>query len=153
MKAIEESIINLQGSNCLVLGYGKCAKVLAKKLKALDANVTICARSQVSLCEATSWGYQTVCLNRLIKAVSNYDFIFNTIPTVVLNQEVIDKISIDTVIVDIASIPGGIDYEYANKKNIKTFHYLGIPGKISPKTSGHILGEFIINHLEVICVN
>ena len=153
MKAIEESIINMQGSNCLVLGYGKCAKVLAKKLRALDANVTICARAQESLCEASSWGYKTVHLNGLIKSISNYDFIFNTIPTVILNQEVINNISIDTVIIDIASVPGGIDYEYASKKNIKAFHYLGIPGKISPKTSGYILGEFIINHLEVICVN
>jgi dipicolinate synthase subunit A len=35
MEAIRSSDQNLHGSNCIELGYGRCAKVLAQKLKAL----------------------------------------------------------------------------------------------------------------------
>lgn len=153
MKAIELSNINIQGSKCLILGYGKCGKMLAKKLYALDAKVSICARSNYSLCDGFTQGYHTIALNHLIEEIHEYDFIFNTIPAIILGSEVLDNIASDAVIIDIASLPGGIDYDYAKLKNLNTTHYLGIPGKISPKTSGYILGEYIINHMEALCQN
>lgn len=153
MKAIELGKINIQDSNTLILGYGKCGKMLAKKLYLLDSKVSVCARGSLSLCEAYTQGYNTLSLNNLIEKISNYDFIFNTIPATILNSEVLDNISSDTIIIDIASRPGGLDYNYASKNNLNVIHYLGIPGKISPKTSGYILGEYIKNHLEALCVN
>ena len=41
MEAIKMQPINLHKSRCLVLGYGRCAKVLAAKLKGMDAQVTV----------------------------------------------------------------------------------------------------------------
>ena len=153
MKAIELSKINLQDSKSLILGYGKCGNILAKKLYALGSKVSVCARGNFSLCEALTYGYNTLSLNNLTEKICDYDFIFNTIPAIILKSEVLNHISSDTIIIDIASLPGGIDYDYAIKKALNITHFLGIPGKISPKTSGYILGEYIINHLEELCAN
>ena len=153
MKAMELSPINIQSSKCLVLGYGRCARILAKKLKGLDADTTICARNNTKLCECSSLGYKTLNLHQITTAINNFDFIFNTIPALIINSDVINHISKETTIIDIASSPGGVDYSYAKEKNIQAINYLGIPGKIAPKTSGYILGDYIINILEGLCVN
>lgn len=147
MKAIENSIVNIHSSDCLILGFGKCAKVLAAKFSALNANVTICARSDYSLCEAFTCGYNTIHLEKLSSIIKDYDYVINTIPAMVLEACTLDKLTKKTLIIDIASKPGGIDYDYANKNNLNTIHYLGIPGKVSPKTSGYILGEYITDCL------
>lgn len=145
MKAIEKSNINLHSSSCLVTGFGKCGKVLADMLSGLKANVTVCARSDKNLSEAIVNGYKGVPLNNLHMCINEYDFIFNTIPALVINDTAINNISPDTVIIDIASVPGGINFEYAKNKGLSPIHYLSIPGKVAPKTSGHILGEYILN--------
>lgn len=145
MKAIEKSNINIHSSNCLVTGFGKCGKVLADMLSGLKANVTVCARSDKNLSEALVNGYKGVPLNNLHMCINEYDFIFNTIPALVINDTAINNISPDTVIIDIASVPGGINFEYAKNKGLSLIHYLSIPGKVAPKTSGHILGEYILN--------
>ena len=46
----------LHGSGCLILGYGRCAKVLAEKLKGLSAEVTVCCRSEQQRAAAQASG-------------------------------------------------------------------------------------------------
>ena len=67
------------------------------------------------------------------------DVIFNTIPSMVLDGERILNINQDTLIVDIASVPGGVDLEKAKDLNIKVIWALGLPGKVAPKTAAMIL--------------
>ena len=45
----------------------------------------------------------------------------------------------DVVIIDIASAPGGIDYEYALNHGINAKLCLGLPGKVAPRASADIL--------------
>ena len=42
-------------------------------------------------------------------------------------------------------MPGGTDFVYCKSKGIKAVHSLGLPGKYSPKTSGEILGNAILD--------
>ena len=67
-----------------------------------------------------------------------------------LSRREIDKLSNEAVIIDIASVPGGTDVVYCKEKGITAVHSLGLPGKYSPKTSGEILGNAIIEVLEDI---
>lgn len=46
MTAMEESEKTLFGSNNLILGYGRCGKILAHTLKGLGANVSVSYRKQ-----------------------------------------------------------------------------------------------------------
>ncbi|MEE1517220.1 MAG: dipicolinate synthase subunit DpsA [Lachnospiraceae bacterium] len=146
---IAEAIIskntNLHHSKVLVLGYGKCGKTLAWKLKNLDAKVTVCARKEEDLEAAYSMGLNTLYLHNLIMEIGKYDYIFNTIPILILNEEIIKKINPDAIILDIASNPGGVDKNAASQYGIIVKHVLGIPGKYAPKSSGEEMAKELIN--------
>lgn len=139
MEAIRNSDENLHGSNCLVLGYGRCGKVLASKLKGLDAKVTVAARNENSLVYAKVAGLSTIFLNEIKSDIEDFQYIFNTIPFLILDKECLSNVSPDVVIIDIASAPGGVDFEYAKDHGINAKLYLGLPGKFAPKTSAEIL--------------
>lgn len=145
MEAIRASSINLHNSNCLILGYGRCAKILAHKLKGLDAIVTVAARSEDALAMAESSGFQTIYLSDMHLHLPIYNFIFNTIPALILDRNCLALVKQDITIVDIASAPGGLDYEYALQRNLNAKLCLGLPGKVSPKASADILANKIIS--------
>lgn len=139
MEAIACSDRNLHGSNCLVFGYGRCAKVLAQKLKAIDARVTVTARSSEALAYADAAGLQTVHISNIKCILPSYHFIFNTIPNLVLNQDLLELVDKEVTIIDIASAPGGVDFTYCSRNKINAKLCLGLPGKVAPRTSADIL--------------
>lgn len=146
MEAIRSSDINLHQSLCLVLGYGRCGKVLADKLKGMGAYTTVAARNDKDLAYAHSAGFSTIKLCDIKTALASYQYIFNTIPALVLDQECLKLVSDDVVIIDIASAPGGVDYEYALNRGINAKLCLGLPGKVAPKASADIL----VNEIEAL---
>jgi dipicolinate synthase subunit A len=52
-----------------------------------------------------------------------------------------------TLIIDIASLPGGVDFEAAKQLNVKTIHALSLPGKVAPDTAGDIILKTVLNML------
>ncbi|HHX77027.1 MAG TPA: dipicolinate synthase subunit DpsA [Firmicutes bacterium] len=137
--AMEKSKITLHASKCLVAGFGRCGKLLSQKLKGLGAVVTVAARNNTALAEAETWGLETLPLEQLTTYVHEYDFIFNTIPALVLKKEILNKVKPMVTIIDIASKPGGVDAGYARKYGLNYHHLLGLPGKVAPVTAGKIL--------------
>lgn len=147
---IKRSDSNLHLSKCLVTGYGRCAKVLAKKLDGLDMKVDILARASLARAEAEAFGYNAYSLQNINDNLSQYSFIFNTIPALIFKEAELKQMKKDVVIIDIASSPGGIDYKAAEQLEIGAYLCLGLPGKYSPKSSAvaiakvveHFLNEF-----------
>lgn len=146
-EAIRHSSINIHNSKCLVLGYGRCGKVIAQKLKALDAHVTIADRSEEKLANGFSFGLETADIYNLEGTIDNFDFIFNTVPKLLIKKNIIDLMKKDVVIIDISSAPGGVDFEYCKALGINANLCLGLPGKYSPKTSADILFGAIKKYL------
>lgn len=138
-EAVLKSLGNLHGSKGLVLGYGKTGKVIAAKLKALNVNVTVGVRSKAALTQAFIDGCDTLELNELKTKIYEFDYIFNTIPAMILTKELLSFLSPKVTIIDIASLPGGVDYEAAKELNINAHLCLGIPGKYAPLASAEIL--------------
>ncbi|HHT97870.1 MAG TPA: dipicolinate synthase subunit DpsA [Clostridiales bacterium] len=149
MEAIKSSSINLHSSKCLIIGYGRCGKILANKLKALDATISITARSVEALSYAYSYGFKTIHMDYILQKLHEFDFIFNTVPALILDKEALDKIKQNCTIIDIASAPGGIDFDYANQINLNAKLCLGLPGKVAPETSAKIIVNEISNILTI----
>lgn len=143
--AITSSTINLHDSSCLILGYGRCAITLAHKLKFLSKNVTISARSTEQLSSAHTSLFDTIPLGELVESINKFDFIFNTIPSLILTKDLLIMTKPDVIIIDIASNPGGVDFAYAKEIGRFTNLYLGIPGKVAPKSSATFLNNHLIN--------
>ncbi len=148
--AIAEAIIrqpvNLHSSKCLVVGYGRCSKILAQGLRGLCSDVTVCARKAKARSEAQVFGCQTIDFITLTEKIGMYDFIFNTVPSVVIDEELLRLMKQDCIIIDIASAPGGVDYKAAEKLGIKAYLCLGLPGKYSPKSSAEALVQVALSH-------
>lgn len=146
MEAIHKSTINLHHSRCLLIGYGRCGKILAKKLLGMDAYVTVAARKDDALAEAMAQGCETCPIHALDQTLHQFDYIFNTAPSLVLPEKLLRLVSADCAIIDIASAPGGLDYKAAEKLHLNVSLFLGIPGKVAPKASADILVDFVLKN-------
>lgn len=138
-EAIQASEFNLHQSQVLVIGFGKCGEILADKLAGLKCQVSISTRDTMAKARAKAYGYQL--LNT--PSYSHFDILFNTAPALVIDPTVIDQLKPDSIIIDIASKPGGTDFNYCAQKGITAKLCSGIPGKYSPKTSAQILFDQI----------
>lgn len=137
----------LHKSRCLVTGFGRCARTLALKLKGLDADVTIAGRNETQLVVAASMGFQTRSFGELSSDMGDYQFIFNTIPALILGKDLISSMDPDVTIIDIASAPGGVDFDYCKQQNIRARLCPGLPGIYAPQSSAEILFEAIVKYL------
>lgn len=146
-EAIINSPINLHQSSCLVLGYGRCAKTLADKLKYLSGSVTIAARSDLALSEANTTSFKILPLDKLEEQISDYQFIFNTIPALILTENLLEATRKDVLIIDIASAPGGVDFSAAERLGRTAKLCLGLPGKYAPEASADFLTSYLLTSL------
>ena len=53
-----------------------------------------------------------------------------------------------TLIIDLASKPGGTDFRYAEKRGIKALLAPSLPGIVAPKTAGNILANVLSQLLQ-----
>ncbi len=148
MMAIQHTDFTIHGSNVAVLGLGRCGMSVARAFHALGAKVKVGARKSEHLARITEMGVTPFHLNDLETEVRNTDIIINTIPHLVLSAAVLSKMPVHTLIIDIASKPGGTDFRYAEKRGIKALLAPSLPGIVAPKTAGQILADVLAQLLE-----
>lgn len=139
---MENTEITIDGMRILVMGYGRVGEALAARLKALGAMVTVTNRNPGRYAAAAKDGYRLCPWQEKEKSLGKFDVIFNTIPALVLDKEALSMVNKKSLIIDLASSPGGVDFAEAEKLGIKTIHALGLPGKYFPVTAGKILAGF-----------
>ncbi len=149
--AILEALLHkdtlLHLSKILVLGYGRCAKVLADKLKGLSAQVTVCSEHPQELAYAHSLGFHTLSLSELPKKIDRFEYIFNTIPSKVITKSCLEKMQKDSLIIDIASNRIGVDYEAADSLQRTALFCPGLPGKYASLSCAEQLAEFVLRKI------
>lgn len=143
-KAMELMPITIFGANVLILGFGKCGKILADRFRGMRANVFCEARKQKDIAEILALGYNEVDITNLCEILPKMDLVINTIPRVmILDKEKLDCVSNKAIIIDVASYPGGTDFDYCREKNITAVLELGIPAKIAPESASRYIKEVI----------
>lgn len=150
--AMEEMPITLHNSNALILGYGRIGKILARMLQGIGANVFVEARKYADFAWIKSYGYKLVNLSELSQTVKDMNVIFNTIPSIVLNNEVLKLINPDCLIIDLASKPGGVDFDKAKELGLKAIWALSLPGKVAPVTAAEFIKNTAYNIIEELGV-
>ena len=122
----------LQNSNCFIMGFGRIGKVLADRLKGLSAKVTCMITNEVERAWAVAYGYETISIENLQKnctKLKQYDIIINTIPKIILKEE-LKEVKKETIVIDLASKPYGIDRKIAEQEKLNFIEALGLPRKI-----------------------
>lgn len=148
MMAIQHTDFTIHGSNVAVLGLGRCGMSVARAFHALGAKVKVGARKSEHLARITEMGVTPFHLNDLEKEVKDTDIVINTIPHLIVSAAVLSKMPVHTLIIDIASKPGGTDFRYAEKRGIKALLAPSLPGIVAPKTAGQILADVLAQLLQ-----
>lgn len=146
--AMEETNFTLHGSNILILGFGRIGKVLSKMLNSIGANVYCEARKSEDLAWIETYGYNPVPLSKLNDSLSDKNIIINTIPSLILDENRLKLIKKDSLIIDLASKPGGIDFEFAKNLGIKVIWALALPGKVAPFSAAKCIKQTIYNEIK-----
>ena len=141
----------LQNSNCLIMGFGRIGKVLAYKLQGLSAKVTCMITNEVEKAWAVAYGYETTKIENLQKNCTKfkqYDIIINTIPKVIFKEE-LKEFKKETLVIDLASKPYGIDRKIAEQEKLNFIEALGLPRKISTND----ISKIYERHYKTIYIN
>ncbi|WP_326907170.1 dipicolinate synthase subunit DpsA [Sedimentibacter sp. MB31-C6] len=146
--AMEEMPATLHNSNVIVLGFGRIGKILSKMLYGIGANVHVEARNYNDLAWIKNYSYIPIHLKELKTYLPRMNVVFNTIPQMILNKELLKCINSNCIIIDLASKPGGVDLEAAKELEIKTITALGLPGKVAPVSAATVIKDTIYNIIE-----
>lgn len=141
--AMENMPITIHGCGAVVLGFGRTGQTLAQLLLAMHARTTVVARDPAQLARAMAAGLKAVHFNELMNCLNDVDVVFNTVPAPVLSRNVLVKLPTTTLIIDLASAPGGTDFTSAKELGIRAILAPGLPGKVAPKTAGRILARVV----------
>ena len=145
--AMTELPITVHGMRVGIAGFGRIGKTTAALFRAAGAEVTVFARSYEALAWAQAYGCKPERFERLREVAHSFDCLINTVPSMVVDAAVLGKMRKDTLIIDLASKPGGVDFRTAEKLGVHAVPALSLPGKTSPDTAGKIISETILNIL------
>ncbi|MBS4177071.1 dipicolinic acid synthetase subunit A [Lederbergia citrea] len=143
MMAIQNTDITIHQSSIAVLGLGRVGMSVARTFALLGAKVKVGARKSAHLARITEMGLVPFHLNDLKDEVKDLDMCINTIPSLILNAGIIANMPSNSLIIDLASKPGGTDFRYAEKRGIKALLAPGLPGIVAPKSAGQILANVL----------
>ncbi len=141
--AISETATTIFKSKVLITGFGKVSKATAKIFQSMGADVYIAARRNEAVCEAECMGYTGVKMKEMNDVKSQMDIIINTVPAMVLHREFLKGLKTDALVIDLASKPGGVDFDAARELNVRVIWALSLPGKVAPISSGKFIYETI----------
>lgn len=149
--AMQKLDVTLHGAHAAVLGYGRIATALCERLKALGARVTAAARNPRDVVRMELAGYRALELKderSLLPLTAGYDVIFNTVPHRLLTPSLLARMHPETVLVELASAPGGWDPSLISGD--RAIYAPGLPGKYAPKTAGGIIARVIFTTLKEV---
>lgn len=140
--AVFNSDKSLYKSKVLILGFGRIAKSLIKMLEGYGAEITVAARKIKNLAECSIWGCVPIHINNIER--HDFDFIFNTVPSLVLDSDTISRMD-DPLIIDLSTGGAGVDFNAAEKSSKRAIYAPSLPGKYSPESAARIIKDVIEN--------
>ena len=141
---MERRVRTLWGSPVLVTGYGPVGQALAVRLTALGARVTVAARRASQRALAQSQGAAAIPLTGLAAAAPGFDTVVNTIPALVLTRPVLAALQPGSLIVDLASRPGGTDFAAAAALGHTALPALSLPARCAPESAGEYVADTVL---------
>ena len=140
---IGESGGAIQNSRCLILGFGRIGKLLARKLAALGASVCVLARRASDRALAGALGYEAMAPEELEGRAGDFELLVNTIPARVLSDAALCCVSPEALLLELASPPGGFDRELARNIGLHAPAAPGLPGRYSPLAAAELMRKSV----------
>lgn len=131
------------GKNALVTGFGRVSKATCDILSRNGVRVTAAARNENQRHEARARGYNALTISQAEKKLNAYDYVINTVPEKLFEEQFIKKADENTAFFELAA--GLVD-----KAKCIPRAYIeckGMPGKHTPKAAGRVIARFVCDRL------
>ncbi|HMM05737.1 MAG TPA: dipicolinate synthase subunit DpsA [Clostridiales bacterium] len=130
-----------------VFGYGRVGKATAELFRALQAKVIVFSRNKKEIAEGRRDHIDMRFYNGVHAVLTKTDLVINTVPAIIVNEQMMCHMSKEVLLIDLAAAPGGVDREVAKERGIEVLNAPGIPGKYAPVSAGKILADFFVKEL------
>ena len=139
---IRESPRTLWKGRALVTGWGRVARQLAPRLRALGCETRVAARKAGDRAEAEAQGLASCPIGGLAGRAGELDFLINTVPAPVIPREALERLRPDSVLLELASEPG-FDRELAAELGLRAVYAPGLPGRSAPCAAAALMRDTI----------
>lgn len=147
-KIIQNTPFSINGSNALIMGFGRCGINTALRLKALGCKVTIYDHTKIHLSQASSFGFNILEYKDFSNKLSDFNIIINTVPSKIFLPEHYGILNKECILFEIASAPFGLEPTLATQNQLSLITCPGLPGVTAPKAAGELIAKSIISYLE-----
>lgn len=137
----------VSGTHVGIVGFGKIGKATAALFHAAGAEVKVFARRGEVCAVASLLGYHAAPLAELPEHAEAFRCLINTVPAPVVGDAVLSRMQKDTLLLELASEPYGVDFDLAEKYGINAILASGLPGKYSPETAGIAISKTVLSML------
>lgn len=142
---LRKSKRSAEGANVLVTGYGRVARAVCGLFSAVGARITVAARSAEARRDAARDGFDTRGTEELCGC---FDAVVNTVPAQIIGESLLEGLTRECVLIELASKPYGFNFECAAARGLEIQLAPGLPGKTAPRTAGEIIYKTIMGMLE-----
>ncbi|MDR1687482.1 MAG: dipicolinate synthase subunit DpsA [Clostridiales bacterium] len=135
--AVENTDFTLHDANVMVIGYGRVGKILCKMLTGFGSHIYPVTKERSDYALAKSLGFSAVMYDDMNEKLSKMNIIINTVPKILLDRKNIKYIDKSCLIIDLASAPNGIDFNFAKSAGLSVIFTGSLPGIIAPKSAAY----------------
>ena len=135
----------LRGSRVLIAGFGRIGRLLAMKLRALGAEVTVAARKSEDRVLAEALGCSAIPVSQA--ASGKWDTAVNTVPAQIFGAAALEDFG-NTRLIELASPPYGFDFAAAQALGKPVELASGLPGKTAPSAAAAAVRDAIYAIME-----
>ena len=128
-----------------VTGFGRVAQILAPRLAGIGCRLRVLARDPAERAHAKALGYGAAPVAK--EPLTDLAVLFNTIPSVIFDAEVVEVLPQTTLVLDLASPPGGFTPGARAVLEGRLAWHPSLPGEIAPASAAAI----ILETLEQLC--
>ena len=141
--AMEQLPVTIHDLPVLILGYGRVGRVTARRFAALGAKVTVAARRPEQQVWARADGLSARPLPLSPGGLEPFGLVINTVPAPVLGREVLCRLNDGCLILDLASLPGGLSPDCRGEFSPRVTHALALPGKVAPMSAAGYIRDAV----------
>lgn len=131
-----------------IFGYGRVGKACAEIFCGAGARVVVFCRKDSDIRHGREKGFDMRYYEGACSVLTKTDWLVNTVPALVIDEKMIRCMKNNARMIDLASSPGGIDFDAAKKLGISAKLLPGIPGKYAPLSAGKILADYYLNEMK-----
>lgn len=139
---IRESPRSLWKGKALVTGWGRIARQLGPRLRALGCETRVAARKAGDRAEAEGCGLRTCTFDEVPNMAGDMDFLINTVPAPVISRKTLERLRPDAVLLELAS-EESFDKELAEELGLRAVFAPGLPGRSAPCAAAGLMRDTI----------